>query len=1039
MVPYGMAVRTNAVGPPSPLTSEVVRGRLLARLAGRFERAVTMLVAGAGFGKTTLLAQAARQNLTAPLGIDAWVSCRPDEEDPVQFVAACCRAIGRDAAVTGRSGDVIAAVREMSPIDVCLVIDDVHQLAGSEAETVLAEVVPRLPANGHVVFSGRAPVDVPLARLRVMEDCVEIGEQDLAFTPVEERDLARLLDVPPPRRELAGWPALVRLALTSERALTHQFLWEEIVAGLEPSEARALLALALVGWADAQTISSICDEPVDAERLAAKVPLLTVAGDGTLRAHDLWTDSVERLYSRARIAELLPAVCDALQSRHDALRLASIASRLRDPDAIRAAARELVRQTVASLPVRRARTLLAAAAPGDREAPELLLLQAAVAHAVAIDDPVIEPLLARATTAFCATGDEPGEIAALALACVVANSRAAYGDFLRISSRVAELPAARENLVLSVVTELVAATFAELNGDVSGALSAMARLPGRHSNYPMREPAARLHVYLLVLAGRADEAVPIADEVLRSSSYAHIRTTPPFVRWSAGDPSEIETLRADHESAPDTNARDQFFYATLGTYVRASTGDVDELHVLADLLDAMPINHADARDASMLAAAVATRLVAWHDEDGARRVLARHLDRFPIDDPRCDVQLRRALATCYVCAPAVRPAWDEARLGRCHRRMHAAALALLSARRSDGGERQRSEEVADALAAALENTDALITMLPLPLSVELAARAHEVGLSAGLHAIELFRRRLGDNVTAELQWLREQGSDAMRRAAGELLAASGALPMPQVRIEVLGPTRVFIDAAAVENASSRRIRVRQLLALLVVESSLRRDRAMALLWPDLDQQAASRNLRVTLTYLRQVFRDQSAGDSPGGAQPDERFLLVDSSAIRLVAHPGLEVDLWQLDAHLEAAARARAAGDEIAYTGALSGAAALWRGDLLVDLQDLEELSGEVTRVRAALVGANLALGEVRLSEGRAADAARCAQAVLKAYAYNERAHRLAIATQIHLGDHGAASEAAHRMREALSEVGAVPSDTTKILLRRLAIAVAVR
>jgi hypothetical protein len=97
------------------------------------------------------------------------------------------------------------------------------------------------------------------------------------------------------------------MALRTERALTHQFLWEEIVGGLAATEARALLALALVGSADAQTISSICDEPVDVERLAAKVPLLTISGDGTVRAHDLWTDSLERLYSPARIAELLPA------------------------------------------------------------------------------------------------------------------------------------------------------------------------------------------------------------------------------------------------------------------------------------------------------------------------------------------------------------------------------------------------------------------------------------------------------------------------------------------------------------------------------------------------------------------------------------------------------------------------------------------------------------------------------------------------------------------------------------------------------------
>jgi ATP/maltotriose-dependent transcriptional regulator MalT len=175
-------------GPPVALAGEVSRGRLLSVLGGRFERPVTTVVAGAGFGKTTLVAQAMRQNLAAPVGIDAWVSCQPDDEDPVQFAAACCRAIGADDAFSrGRGADVIAAMRQVSPIDVCLLIDDMHQLAGPASQALLAHL-------------------------------------DLAFTPAEERNVARLLDVQPPRRELAGWPALVRLALTSQRTLTQQVL-----------------------------------------------------------------------------------------------------------------------------------------------------------------------------------------------------------------------------------------------------------------------------------------------------------------------------------------------------------------------------------------------------------------------------------------------------------------------------------------------------------------------------------------------------------------------------------------------------------------------------------------------------------------------------------------------------------------------------------------------------------------------------------------------------------------------------------------------
>lgn len=77
--------------------AEVVRARLLALVDGRFGRPVTTVVAGAGFGKTTLLAQAMRRNLAEPRGIDAWVACQPGDEDPGRFTAACIEAIGGPA------------------------------------------------------------------------------------------------------------------------------------------------------------------------------------------------------------------------------------------------------------------------------------------------------------------------------------------------------------------------------------------------------------------------------------------------------------------------------------------------------------------------------------------------------------------------------------------------------------------------------------------------------------------------------------------------------------------------------------------------------------------------------------------------------------------------------------------------------------------------------------------------------------------------------------------------------------------------------
>ena len=74
--------------PPAPLRDELVRVRLVDALATRFDVPITALVAGAGFGKTTAIAQALRANDATPRGIDVWVACEPGDEDAGRLSAA---------------------------------------------------------------------------------------------------------------------------------------------------------------------------------------------------------------------------------------------------------------------------------------------------------------------------------------------------------------------------------------------------------------------------------------------------------------------------------------------------------------------------------------------------------------------------------------------------------------------------------------------------------------------------------------------------------------------------------------------------------------------------------------------------------------------------------------------------------------------------------------------------------------------------------------------------------------------------------------
>ena len=113
-------------GLPRVLDVELPRMRLVRLLESRWDRPVTLLVAGPGFGKTTVLAQAVRAHQVAPRGIDVWVSCEAAYEDPVRFAQALLDAISVDEPARRPGGraapgvrDVVGALIRRAPLEVC--------------------------------------------------------------------------------------------------------------------------------------------------------------------------------------------------------------------------------------------------------------------------------------------------------------------------------------------------------------------------------------------------------------------------------------------------------------------------------------------------------------------------------------------------------------------------------------------------------------------------------------------------------------------------------------------------------------------------------------------------------------------------------------------------------------------------------------------------------------------------------------------------------------------------------------------------------
>ena len=221
--------------------------------------------------------------------------------------------------------------------------------------------------------------------------------------------------------------------------------------------------------------------------------------------------------------------------------------------------------------------------------------------------------------------------------------------------------------------------------------------------------------------------------------------------------------------------------------------------------------------------------------------------------------------------------------------------------------------------------------------------------------------------------------------------------------------------------------MRELLAVLVVERTITRDRAVDLLWPELDAEAGGRNLRVTLAHLRHLLEpDRPAGEA-------SFHLRCDATTIALFPSPKLVVDLWELERLAADAARARLDGTADRAVELLEAATARWRGRPLSDLDRLPGFEVAIEHAQALQLTSLLSAGELRLTQGAAAEAASLAEGALLLDPYLEAAHRLAIAAHGQGHDTARTATALARAERALEDLGVDPEPATSIVMRHAA------
>ncbi len=280
---------------------EVVRRRLLDRLADRFAVRTTLIEAGPGFGKSTLLRQllGERNDVDGAVGtdsphlrdehrrgIDALVSTLRRGAGRQEFVAAVLDALEEATDRAHVPGDGVAnAVWSAASDDVCIIVDDAHWLA-DDAVDALVEISGTLPTNGHLVVAMRPDTSGRFSRLMASGSTLALREADLAFDCDERLSFGALRGASVVVDEHSGWPALLELELSTGRTGALRYIISEVVKSLEPSTVDACRRLAVLPWVDDQLASDLLGRPTSVELLIEGLPL-TRSDDGRVELHDL--------------------------------------------------------------------------------------------------------------------------------------------------------------------------------------------------------------------------------------------------------------------------------------------------------------------------------------------------------------------------------------------------------------------------------------------------------------------------------------------------------------------------------------------------------------------------------------------------------------------------------------------------------------------------------------------------------------------------------------------------------------------------------
>jgi DNA-binding SARP family transcriptional activator len=251
-------------------------------------------------------------------------------------------------------------------------------------------------------------------------------------------------------------------------------------------------------------------------------------------------------------------------------------------------------------------------------------------------------------------------------------------------------------------------------------------------------------------------------------------------------------------------------------------------------------------------------------------------------------------------------------------------------------------------------------------------------------------------------------------------------PDHRLTVSVLGPLEVRRDGVLVDHPLLSRERVRQLLQYLVFRSPVTRASVASDLWPDLEMEAATGNLRTTLSYLQKVLEPEREGK----AKP--WFLRTDVTVLNLHQGEELTVDARSFESALAAAQKAEMLAAPSLALKQLQEAIALYRGEALTELVGVDWADLERDRLRMKFVTAAVRCGELLLATGDSKAPLDLALRALRSDPWSEAAYALLAVCHLERGELDAARHTHRRCLVMLADMGLPAGPAMQTIARRL-------